>query len=265
MSTQAAAFAPPRWRLNWATVRVLAGREIVRFFRQRSRVIGALAQPIVFWFVLGSGYGGSFQPRGAQGVGYLQFFFPGVVSMILLFSAIFATITLIEDRREGFLQCVLAGPGSRLSVVVGKSLGTTAIALLQACLFLLLAPLAHIALSAVNWPLLGAVMLLSALALTGVGFAMAWWINSTTGYHALMSILLVPAWVLSGAMFPIDGAGPVLAALMRVNPMRFAVDGLREALLPGSASGHAGAEIAGRLVFAEVAMGISAWRVSRRE
>lgn len=262
----AAAVAQPRWRFNLATVRVLAAREVVRFFRQRSRVIGALAQPIVFWFVLGSGFAGSFRLRGG-GVGYLQFFFPGVVSMILLFSAIFATITLIEDRREGFLQCVLAGPGSRLSVVIGKSLGTTAIALLQACLFLLLAPLAHIPLSTVNWPLLGAVMVFSALALTGVGFAMAWWINSTTGYHAVMSILLVPAWVLSGAMFPIEGAGPVLAALMRINPMRFAVDGLRQALLPGVAlaSPAAEREVVGLVFFAAIAIGVSAWRVSRRE
>src|SRR5215472_4437870 len=149
MSVPVDAMAPPRWRLNLATVRVLAGREIVRFFRQRSRVIGALAQPVVFWIVLGFGFGGSFRLRGAEGVGYWQFFFPGVVSMILLFSAIFATITLIEDRREGFLQCVLAGPGSRLSVVVGKSLGSTVIALLQACLFLLLAPLAGVRASAV--------------------------------------------------------------------------------------------------------------------
>ncbi len=270
MSAQADAMAPPRWRLNLATVRVLAGREVVRFFRQRFRVIGALAQPVVFWLVLGSGFGGSFRLRGAEGVAYRQFFFPGVVSMILLFSAIFATITVIEDRREGFLQCVLAGPGSRLSVVVGKSFGSTLVALLQACLFLLLAPLAGVELSAVDWPLLAAVMILTALALTGVGFGMAWWINSTTGYHAVMSVLLIPAWVLSGAMFPIEGAGPVLGGLMRLNPMRFAVDGLRRALFAGSTQaalgqGSAGRDVAALILFASVAMGISAWRVSRRE
>jgi ABC-2 type transport system permease protein len=255
--------------LNWATVRVLAGRDVIRFFRQRFRVIGALAQPVVFWFVLGSGFGGSFRLPGAEGVGYMQFFFPGVVAMVLLFSTIFATITVIEDRREGFLQCVLAGPGSRLSLVIGKSAGSTVIALLQAFLFLLLAPLAGVRLSAVDWPLLGAVMVFSALAMTGVGFSMAWWINSTTGYHAVMSLLLIPAWVLSGAMFPIDSAGPVLGAVMRINPMRFAVEGIRRALF-GSLSaidggGSAARDVLALLIFASVTMGISAWRVSRRE
>ena len=262
---------PSRFRLNLATVRVLAGRDVVRFFRQRFRVVGALAQPIVFWLVLGSGFGGSFQLRSAQGLAYKQFFFPGVVTMVLLFSTIFATITVIEDRREGFLQCVLAGPGSRWSVVVGKSAGSTLIALLQACLFLLLAPVAHIQFAAIDWPLLAAVMILSALAMTGVGFAMAWWINSTTGYHAVMSVLLIPGWVLSGAMFPIESAGPVLGSVMRINPMRFAVEGVRRALFGGmlsgslDPSGSAARDLVALTLFAAVAVGIAAWRVSRRE
>jgi ABC-2 type transport system permease protein len=271
MSAHALDPVPSRFWLNLATVRVLAGRDVVRFFRQRFRVIGALAQPIVFWFVLGSGFGGSFRLRGAEGLGYMQFFFPGVVAMVLLFSTIFATITVIEDRREGFLQCVLAGPGSRLAVVVGKSAGSTLIALLQACLFLLLAPLAKVQLSAVDWPLLAVVMILSALAMTGVGFAMAWWINSTTGYHAVMSVLLIPAWVLSGAMFPIGSAGPALGAVMRVNPMRFVVDGIRRALFSGSLTsavdpgGSALRDVVAVLLFAAVAGAVSTWRVSRRE
>jgi ABC-2 type transport system permease protein len=271
MTTAAVGTAPSRLRLNMATVRVLAVRDVIRFFRQRFRVIGALAQPIVFWFVLGSGFAGSFRVRQAEGLDYMQYFFPGVVAMVLLFSTIFATITVIEDRREGFLQCILAGPGSRLAVVIGKSAGSTLVALLQACLFLLLAPLAKVQLSSVQWPYLAAVMTLSALAMTGVGFAMAWWINSTTGYHAVMSVLLIPAWVLSGAMFPVRSAGPFLGALMQVNPMRFAVQGIRRALFGGalSAAVDPGGSVAGDLLvllaFAAVALGISAWRVSRRE
>jgi ABC-2 type transport system permease protein len=133
----------------------------------------------------------------------------------------------------------------------------------------LLAPLAGVRLSAVDWPLLGAVMVFSALAMTGVGFSMAWWINSSTGYHAVMSLLLIPAWVLSGAMFPIDSAGPVLGAVMRINPMRFAVEGIRRALF-GSLSaidggGSAARDVLALLIFASVTVGISAWRVSRRE
>jgi ABC-2 type transport system permease protein len=273
VSAEASAISVPssRLRLNWATVRVLVWRDVVRFFRQRSRVIGALAQPVLFWLVIGSGFAGSFRLRGAEGLGYMQFFFPGVVTMILLFSTIFATITVIEDRREGFLQCVLAGPGSRLAVVVGKSAGSALIALLQASLFLLLSPLADVQLAMVNWPLLAAVMVLSALAMTGLGFAMAWWINSSTGYHAAMSIILIPSWVLSGAMFPIKGAGPVLTAVMQINPMHFAVDGVRRALYGGGAvaavadSGSAAGELVALLLFAATTLGVAAWRVSRRE
>lgn len=258
--------------LQWATVRVLLVRDVVRFFRQPSRVVGALAQPILFWFVIGSGFAGSFRVEGAQGLGYQQFFFPGVVTMVLLFSAIFATITVIEDRREGFLQAVLAGPGSRLAVVLGKALGSSAIALMQASLFLLLAPLAGVSAATVDLPLLFTVMVLSALALTGMGMSLAWWVRSSAGYHAVMSIVLLPMWVLSGAMFPLKGAGTWLSWVMRLNPMRFSVEGVRRALYGveasvavGSPPSVAGLEVPVLFAFATVFLGLAAFSVSRRE
>ncbi|MFP2913347.1 ABC transporter permease [Pyxidicoccus sp. 3LFB2] len=263
--------APGSLALQWATVRVLLVRDVVRFFRQPSRVVGALAQPILFWFVIGSGFAGSFRVEGAQGLGYQQFFFPGVVTMVLLFSAIFATITVIEDRREGFLQAVLAGPGSRLAVVLGKALGSSAIALMQASLFLLLAPLAGVSAATLDLPLLLTVMVLSALALTGMGMSLAWWVRSSAGYHAVMSIVLLPMWVLSGAMFPLKGADSWLAWVMRVNPMRFSVEGVRRALYGVEASvavGPAsvvGLEVPVLLAFATVFVGLAAFSVSRRE
>jgi ABC-2 type transport system permease protein len=264
--------APGSLALQWATVRVLLVRDVVRFFRQPSRVVGALAQPILFWFVIGSGFAGSFRVEGAQGLGYQQFFFPGVVTMVLLFSAIFATITVIEDRREGFLQAVLAGPGSRLAVVLGKALGSSVIALLQASLFLLLAPLAGVSAATLDLPLLLTVMVLSALALTGMGMSLAWWVRSSAGYHAVMSIVLLPMWVLSGAMFPLKGAGTWLAWVMRLNPMRFSVEGVRRALYGAEASvavgapaSVAGLEVPVLLAFATVFLGLAAFSVSRRE
>src|SRR3954454_17218507 len=120
----------------------LAQRELVRFLRQRHRVIGALATPIVFWLLIGGGMGRSFQVKGLPGGGdYLRFFFPGTIVMILLFTAIFSTISVIEDRREGFLQSVLVAPVSRASIVLGKLLGGTALAFGQGLVFLALAPL----------------------------------------------------------------------------------------------------------------------------
>jgi ABC-2 type transport system permease protein len=263
---------PSAFALSLATVRVLWGRDVVRFFRQRSRVVGALAQPIIFWLVIGSGFAASFRIPGAEGLSYQQFFYPGVVTMVLLFSAIFATISVIEDRREGFLQCVLAGPGARWAVVLGKSLGSATVALLQAGLFLLLAPFAGVQLATVDVGLLLAVMVLTALALTAVGFTLAWWLNSSTGYHAVMSVLLIPMWVLSGAMFPLKGAGPVIGAVMSVNPMRFAVEGVRQALYGqatvSAVTGGAGSSVAsmvGLTLFGAVFFALATWRVSRRE
>src|SRR5262245_36006590 len=107
-------------------------REVVRFLRQRSRVIGALGSPLVFWLLLGSGFGSSFRPSSGQlNAGYLEYFFPGTVLMILLFTSIFSNISVIEERREGFLLSVLVAPVSRLSLVLGKILGVTTLALLQ--------------------------------------------------------------------------------------------------------------------------------------
>ncbi|CAM4542801.1 MULTISPECIES: ABC transporter permease [Myxococcus] len=263
---------PGTLALQWATVRVLMMRDIVRFFRQPSRVVGALAQPVLFWFVIGSGFAGSFRVEGAQGLGYQQFFFPGVVTMVLLFSAIFATITVIEDRKEGFLQAVLAGPGSRLAVVLGKALGSSAIALLQASLFLLLAPLAGVSAATLNVPLLLSVMVLSALALTGMGMSLAWWVRSSAGYHAVMSIVMLPMWVLSGAVFPLKGADTWLAWVMRLNPMRYSVEGVRRALhgaeasvALGASSSSAGLEVPVLVAFAAVFIGLASFSVSRRE
>src|SRR5579859_6561056 len=126
----------------------LCRRELVRFLRQRHRIVGALGTPIVFWLLLGLGMGHSFRGTGAPGgENYLQFFFPGTLLMILLFTAIFSTISIIEDRREGFLQSVLVAPVSRLSIVLGKVLGGTALAFLQGLIFLILAPLVGLRLS----------------------------------------------------------------------------------------------------------------------
>src|SRR4051812_29935002 len=142
----------------------LARRELVRFLRQRNRIIGALATPIVFWLLIGAGMGRSFRDEGApQDYGYLQFFFPGTVLMILLFTAIFSTISIIEDRREGFLQSVLVAPVSRMAIVLGKVLGGAALAFGQGLVFLLLAPLVGLHLSAGGWLAAVGIMLIVSL------------------------------------------------------------------------------------------------------
>ena len=114
-----------------ATIRVLWQRDLVRYVRQRSRVAGALGQPLLVWLLLGTGLAGSFVVPGAEDVDYSEYLFPGVVSLVVLFSAVFSTMSVIEDRAEGFLQVVLVAPGSRFSLVLGKALGGASVALLH--------------------------------------------------------------------------------------------------------------------------------------
>jgi daunorubicin resistance ABC transporter membrane protein len=216
-----------------ATIRVLVRRDLVRFFREKSRVIGALLQPLIFWLVIGSGMSSTFRLPGQSQVGYLEYFYPGIVVMIVLFTAIFTTMSVIEDRHSGFLQAVLVAPGSRVSVVLGKCLGSAAVALSQGAMFLLLAPVAGFELGQIAWFPLIAGLVLTCLALCTVGFAVAWWLDSTAGYHVVMSLLLLPLWIMSGAMFPAS-PGSVLGYVAAINPMSYAVSAVRRGLYGSS-------------------------------
>jgi ABC-2 type transport system permease protein len=236
----------------------LCRRELVRFLRQRHRIIGALATPIVFWLLIGAGMGRSFQGVGDGDAGgtYLQFFFPGTVLMILLFTAIFSTISIIEDRREGFLQSVLVAPVSRRSIVLGKVLGGTILAFGQGALFLALAPLIGIHPPLAGFALALLFMLIIAFALTALGFCIAWRMNSTQGFHAIMNLFLMPLWFLSGALFPAEGAMGGLKWVMRLNPLSYGLDGLRQAIhLNGPHSG-AGAGILTNLLLSLAFAGV---------
>jgi ABC-type multidrug transport system permease subunit len=191
--------------------------------------------------------------------------------MLVLFSAISSTMSVIDDRHRGFLQGVLAGPGSRTALVLGKALGSTTIALLQAVLLLAIAPFAGLPLTGVAWGALAAVLALTSLGLSGIGLAIAWRLDSTQGYHVVMSVVLIPLWVLSGAVFPATGLNPVLGAIVRANPMSYAVAATRRALhggtlpggagLPGSSAALEGVIVAGLAV---VALAAAAWVASRR-
>ncbi|MGB7158001.1 MAG: ABC transporter permease [Tepidisphaeraceae bacterium] len=209
----------------------LCHRELIRFLRQRSRIIGALVTPIVFWLLIGGGMGRSFRAEGLPGgTNFIQYFFPGTILMILLFTAIFSTISIIEDRKEGFLQGVLVAPVPRMAIVLGKVLGGTVLAFGQGLLFLLLAPTVGIHLSATAIVLTLLVMLLVSFALTALGFCLAWRMSSTQGFHAIMNLFLMPMWFLSGALFPAGGAMGGLAWIMRLNPLTYGLAALRRAM-----------------------------------
>lgn len=205
-------------------------REIVRFLRQRSRITGALAQPLVFWLLLGGGLNASFRPAGAGGTSYVAYFYPGTIALVLLFTAIFATIATVEDRKEGFLQGVLVAPMPRWCIVLGQALGGTTLAVLQGGLTLALAPLVGIHLTIGSLLATLAVMTIIALGLTCLGLVIAWHMDSTQGFHAIMNLLLIPIWLLSGAFFPAEGAPAPLSWLMAVDPLTYGLAALRHCL-----------------------------------
>jgi ABC-2 type transport system permease protein len=214
----------------------LAQRELVRFLRQRHRVVSALITPLLFWLLIGGGMGHSLSFGGGGGESYLRFFFPGTLVMILLFTAIFSTISIIEDRREGFLQSVLVSPISRQTIVLGKVLGGTALASGQGILFLLLAPLVGFHLTIASFLLAIFLMILISFALTALGFCIAWRMSSTQGFHAVMMLFLNPMWFLSGALFPVAGAWWGLRWVMRANPLTYGLGALRQSLEHSTAS-----------------------------
>ncbi len=209
-------------------------REIVRFYRQRSRVVGVVASPLLFWLVIGSGFGTSFRSSGAGGQHYLEYFFPGALIMIVLFTAIFTMMTVIEDRKEGFLLSVLVAPVSRSVIVLGKVLGGATLATLQGLVFLVFAPALGIHFTLVSFALTVLVIFLVAFSLTALGFLIAWPMDSTAGFHAVINLFLIPLWLLSGSMFPLSGASIWIRAIMRVNPLTYGTDALRMLLYPGA-------------------------------
>ena len=210
-------------------------REMVRFLRQPSRIVGLVAAPLLFWFLLGSGLGDSFRPADPAAGGSLQYLFPGTVVMIVLFASVFSNMSTIEDRREGYLLSVLVAPISRAGLVVGKILGGTTQAMIPGLLFLLLAPLAGFSLGVSQALLAMLALFLISLSLTSLGFAIAWRMDSAQGFHAVLNLVLMPAWVLSGALFPLSGASRWMRGIMRANPLTYEVEALRGALLGNDA------------------------------
>ena len=256
----------------------LCHRELVRFVRQPHRVIGALATPIVFWLLIGGGMNRSFRADVPGGGNYLQYFFPGTVLMVVLFTAIFSTISVIEDRKEGFLQGVLVAPVSRMQIVLGKVLGGTVLAFVQGCFVLGLgaASGAVRAMDSRTATMAGAVamlaILLMAFAFTALGLCIAWRMNSTQAFHAIMNLFLMPMWFLSGALFPVDGAWRGLQWVMLVNPLTYGLAALRRSIHwndPAAAAGAAGlpglwTSLAVSLLFAMIMFALASWIAAGR-
>src|SRR5579863_2471693 len=201
-------------------------RELVRFWRTKSRVMGVVASPLIFWLVIG--YGSNDLAR----------FYAGSLVLTVMFSAIFSTISIIEDRREGFLLSMLVSPAPRTSLVLGKILGSATLGWIQGLIFLAFAPLAGVKVAIGDViPIVAAIFLIS-FTLTGLGFVIAWKMDSSAGFHAIMNLLLLPMWMVSGALFPMATAHGAIRAIMWCNPLTYSISLLNGLLgLPNATPG----------------------------
>jgi ABC-2 type transport system permease protein len=270
MATQATTMARPA--IPQASTGVLLPaftlwwREIVRFYRQTTRVIGVLASPLVFWLVIGSGFGTSFRSGNGPGQqNYLDYFYPGALVMIVLFTSIFTMMSVIEDRKEGFLLSVLVAPVPRTAIVLGKVLGGTTLAAVQGLIFLVFAPFAGIHLEVLQVVLVAIVVFLVSFSLTALGFAIAWPMDSSQAFHGIVNLFLIPMWLLSGALFSIDRASSWIRAIMYINPLTYGVEALRSLLYPGSPTNFTlTADIATLLLFSLVMFAFAFLVANRR-
>jgi ABC-2 type transport system permease protein len=199
-------------------------RELVRFWRQKSRVMGVVASPLIFWLVIG--YGSNDLAR----------FYSGSLVLTVMFSAIFSTISIIEDRREGFLLSMLVSPAPRTSMVLGKILGSATLGWVQGMIFLAFAPLAGVSIGLRELIPVTAAIFLVSFTLTGLGFVIAWKMSSTAGFHAIMNLLLLPMWMVSGSLFPMATAHGWVKALMWINPLTYSIALLNHTLRLPNAS-----------------------------
>jgi ABC-2 type transport system permease protein len=268
MATQTAALPrtiTPTSTGVWLPAFTLWWREIVRFYRQKSRVVGVLASPLVFWVVIGSGFGTSFQSGGGHSQHYMDYFYPGALIMIVLFTSIFTMMSVIEDRKEGFLLSVLVAPVPRSAIVLGKVLGGTTLSAIQGLIFLIFAPFAGVHLNVGQFFLVAVVVFLVSFALTALGFAIAWPMDSTQAFHGIINLFLIPLWLLSGALFPMTGASGWVRALMYMNPLTYGVEALRTLLYPAmEATFPLSSAIATLLLFSLVMFAFAFLMVNRR-
>ena len=267
MATQSAAFpvsAPsagvllPAFTLWW--------REVVRFYRQRARVAGVILSPLLFWIVIGSGFGTSFRSGAGPGQQhYLDYFYPGALVMIVLFTAIFTMMSVIEDRNEGFLLSVLVAPVPRSAIVLGKVMGGTTLATIQGLIFLLFAPFVGVHMSVASFGLIALTVFLVSFALTALGFAIAWPMDSTQAFHAIINLFLIPLWLLSGSLFPLSGASGWIRGVMYVNPLTYGVEALRTLMYPQAPSSFTLVEsLMTLLLFAMFMFGLAFGLANRR-
>jgi ABC-2 type transport system permease protein len=240
---------------------ILWKRQLKRYIRSRARMIGSLAQPLLFLVSLGFGFGPTYAKAGNGS--YIQFLGPGIICMAILFTAMFSGIEIIWDRQFGFLKETLVAPVSRLEIMLGRTLGGATVAMIQGGIVLLICLVAGFRLERTSYlPVALVFMFLLALLFTAIGTAIGSVLEDMQAFPLIMNFLVMPLFFFSGALFPIPGLSPVLRAILRLDPVTYGVDGLRGAL------GHSfifgvGADLLTLGVLTAILLAIGSWLFSR--
>jgi ABC-2 type transport system permease protein len=212
------------------TIYILWLRQLKRYFRSRSRIIGALGQPLLFLFALGYGFGPVFERAGAGD--YVRFLVPGIIAMTILFTSMFNGIEIIWDRQFGFLKETLVAPVSRFHIMIGRTLGGATVGVFQGLIVLLVSLLAGFRVdSLMGVPAAVGFMFLIAILFTALGTAVASVLEDMQGFQLIMNFLIQPLFFLSGALFPLEGLPRFMDYITAVNPLSYGVDAMRGTLI----------------------------------
>jgi ABC-2 type transport system permease protein len=218
-------------RRNLRGVYTIWYRDLVRFLRDRTRIVSSLAQPLLFLFVFGAGLAPAMTGLGGGGLDFKQFLFPGILSMTVLFTSIFSAVSIVWDREFGFMKEVLVAPISRVAVAIGKVAGGSTVAMFQGVIILLLAPFIGIKLTWDQVLILIGLMLLMAAVMSAFGILIAARQRTMEGFQMIMQFLLFPMFFLSGAFFPLQGVPVWMEWLGKIDPVTYGVDPLRTVAL----------------------------------
>jgi len=215
------------------TVYIMWLREMKKFFRNRSRLIGALGQPVLFLLALGYGFGAIFQAAG-QG-NYLQFLTPGIIGMSIIFGSVFNGMSLIWDRQFGFLKETLVAPVPRGALMLGRTLGGATTATIQGCLVLVISLFGGFhPYSLAYLPAAILVMFLIGLLFNALGLTFGSLLSDFQGFQLIMNFMVMPLFFLSGSMFPLQNAPVALQWIARFDPLTYGIDALRMLLINAS-------------------------------
>jgi len=254
---------------------VVAYRELLRFVQERSRLFSSFVMPLIFLVIFGAGFGelvGSMTP----GVDYIQFMYPGILAMTVLMSSLMSGISIVWDREFGFLKEILVSPLGRGGIILGKAVGGAVVAVLQAFVMLILAPILGVSLSFTMVVELMLLIVIVSISLSGLGLLVASRMQSQQGFQVVIQLIIMPLIFLAGIFYPVNNVPVWMEVISKVNPLTYGVDAIRQVFLGSEGAATIGVTVFGHTmtiledilvvaVFGAILLVLSVWSFSRQE